>query len=714
MMKTIFRIYRTDLKNIYQNWAVFILIAGLTLLPSLYAWFNIEASWDPYGHTSDISIAVSNKDKGANIRGSKINVGDELVSSLKTDENFNWVFIDEKEAIKGVERGKYYASITVPENFSEKITTVLTDDPEKPTLSYYVNEKINAVAPKITSTGATGLVEQISKNFVKTANGAIFKVFNEIGIELERDLPTIERVKYLIFELEKQLPTIRDTTNKVLDDVEKANQVISTTQEKVKSIAVLSDEGVQLAESFTGYLNKATLLINNSAPLIKENLVILKQTADSTNQLTDFLLDNQIPTEEKINFLQRHSKRLEKSVEVIDDMISFFEHLTKSSSSSSFDVELNRLQEVKKNFMSAQVLLKNTMNLIENGEPLTSKITNQINQFSESTSELLNKVLDNYDNQTVPNIDKQLQKTKSLIEDSTTALKGAKQSLPDVKSILGEAQKGITFGTKELQKFKEDLPEIERKLKEITQRIRAFEANANIKEIIDLLKNDMKKESDFFAEPVLLKEHKLFPIPNYGSAMSPFFTTLSLWVGAMLLVSLLSIDTTTNDSIIHFYFGKFLIFLTIALLQALIVTLGDIFLLKTFVVDKLWFVLFALFMGGIFMLMVFTFVFLFGNVGKALGIVLLVLQISGSGGTFPIQVVPEFFQAINPFLPFTYAISMMREAVGGIIWDIVIRDAIILSLFGILTILLGVFLKKPANRLTEKFKLKIKESSLIH
>ncbi|MNE39385.1 ABC-2 family transporter protein [compost metagenome] len=261
------------------------------------------------------------------------------------------------------------------------------------------------------------------------------------------------------------------------------------------------------------------------------------------------------------------------------------------------------------------------------------------------------------------------------------------------------------------------MPAAESKLKNVTSRISEFEKEASLQDLIDLLTIDFAKESDFFSEPVKLVENVLYPIPNYGSAMSPFFTTLSLWVGGILLVSLLSVEVhglAEGTRSYHEYFGRYLTFLTIALFQSLIVTIGDLLLLKAYAADPVKFVLFGLFNSAVFMLMIYTFVSVFGNVGKAMAVVLLVLQLAGSGGTFPIQVTPPFFQAIYPYLPFTYAIGLMREAVGGSVRDIVMRDFIILLIYAGITLILGLGLKRFVNRITAKSVEKAKSGHLIH
>jgi len=198
--------------------------------------------------------------------------------------------------------------------------------------------------------------------------------------------------------------------------------------------------------------------------------------------------------------------------------------------------------------------------------------------------------------------------------------------------------------------------------------------------------------------------------------MTPFYTVLSIWVGALLLISLLSVDVHPHEQYTgkEIYFGRFLTFLTIGFLQTLIVTLGDLFILDVSVSAPFWFVVFGLFISLVFMLIVYSLVSVFGNVGKAMAIVMLVLQIAVSGGTYPVVLLPKFFRIISPFLPFTYAVDLMREAIGGIVWSRVWHDLLFLSLFGLIALLFGTFLKEPLNQKTRALMKKSKESGLFH
>ncbi|AHA09010.1 YhgE/Pip domain-containing protein [Bacillus toyonensis] len=941
-MKQIWRIYKTDLRNVAKHWAAIVIVLGLMILPSLYAWFNIKASWDPYGNTKEVPIAVSNQDAGSNLRGKDINIGDEIVDSLKKNKNLGWKFVDEKQAIYGVERGDYYASITIPKDFSEKIATVLDENPKKPELDYYVNEKVNAIAPKITAKGASGITEEISKNFVKTANGEIFKIFNDLGIDLETNLPSIEKVKDLVFKLEAQFPEMNTLMDKALDDATRAEDVVKVAQKELPVVESVINDGQEALGNLDKFFANNDQTLQNAPGTIRNHLTTAKDVMDKANTFTNFLMNPGIdlsgmkglpefparPDLSKLNDegykniarninqtvnnvlnsaragttygksvvnglqngqfdpekakqdLNAVSENLQGRTDSVAYLINVFTELQKSATTdfgqSFFQGRVDRLtklksgmenanngikdivnvigtgQEVKKDVTDAanqkldaanglidqaekdynetfvadykkavstvdqakadangaydtvkneydkakntfegiiadvnnrgvngldstkvylndlngqlqatknligdaipvlestnKVLAdvnsdKNLNNgiaklnkaqnavqkgidatnkattLINNGQKPTKEVVESINEATKNASAQLGDFLATYDSEIVPNFNTAIERTKRMSKNTTQILSEADKKLPDVKKLLEDSSKGLVDGRKKLADIKAEMPETEKKIKELADKIRDFESEEDLKDIIRLLKNDVEKQSDYFANPVNLKENKLFAMPNYGSAMSPFYTVLALWVGALLMVSLLTVEVHeegANYKSHEVYFGRLLTFLTIGLSQAFIVSMGDIFLLGTYVVDKFWFVLFSLFIGGVFVCIVYSLVSIFGNVGKSMAIILLVLQVAGSGGTFPIQMTPAFFQALYPFLPFTYAISAIRETVGGMLWDIVTRDLLVLSAFVVVMIVAALLLKTPINKSSEKFVENAKGSKIIH
>ncbi|WP_018133511.1 YhgE/Pip domain-containing protein [Effusibacillus pohliae] len=716
-MKKIWLIYFRDLKNISGNWVAFVLILGLVILPSLYAWFNIKASWDPYGRTSGLQVAVVNRDAGATLQGKPLNIGDQIISALKENRKIGWTFVDEKQAMKGVEHGDYYASILIPADFSKKIATVLTDNPQKAELDYYVNEKINAIAPRITAKGASGIVEEINRTFIKVATETLFRIFNELGIELETQRPAIEKVRDLIFKLEALIPEINSIVNVASDDIRTLNELIRKAQANLPLLARLAQDGQDLANRVGQFLDRISEAFATISPNVKQDLALLQQTALAAEQVSAILQDvGTDPAALEVE-LDRSAERLAIAMKNTDNLVALFDRLNSLAGNHRLASMTGRLRQVSQNFQQQLSLVNNVHNVLKQGGRPADELINNLHRISEDSNRSIGDILQRYDSEIAPQIQQGVDQAKASVQNVDEVLAEASKRIPDVQRILNDASQGLAVGMQELQAIQSNLPAVEAGIKRLANLIRTLEKEGTLDQLIDLLKKDAKKESEFFTQPVVLKENKLFPIPNYGSAMSPFFTTLSLWVGALLLVSLLTVevhDPNVEYKSYEIYFGRYLTFLTLADLQSLVVTTGDILIVQAYVADKMWFILFGMLLSSVFMFIVYTLVSVFGNVGKAMAILLLVLQIAGSGGTFPIQVTPQFFQVLYPFLPFTYAISMLREAVGGILWDIVGKDLFMLGVYVVITLMMGLALKKFINQATEGLVKKAKKSQLIH
>lgn len=715
-MKNTVYIYTRDLKRIFTNWAMIIIVLTLMILPSFYAWFNIKASWDPYGRTEGIAIAVTSEDEGSTIRGQHVNVGKDIIATLKKNKTLGWTFVSKEKADHGVKHGDYYASIVIPKDFSQKLGTVLQDRLEKPVIIYKVNEKINAVAPKITSKGASSLTQQISEKFVKTANGAIFSVFNELGITLQRDLPTIQQVEQRIFELENRLPEIKKVINEANDTTQKAGAIVSKAQAALPEVERLTADGAQMTQQLNTFLTKSDEVLKNAEPTINETLQRVQQRALRVQELKNQLMEKDIAPAEVSAAAERLKGQLTKQIADTGETLTLLTDLNALSQQKVLLPVINDVKDVNRLLQQQLSDVNSMQQQTKNGNAPNQSVLNGFSSRTDQAVSRLNALTNSYSSTIVPAVEQAIKEAKDKTARANSLLDEANKSMPDVSNVLSKTASGILLGQQELGKIAKDFPRIEQNVHNIADKIREFQQKENIEDIINLLKNDVQKESDFFAKPVLLKEERLYPIPNYGSAMSPFYTTLCLWVGALLLVSILSVEVADEERFKSYevYLGRLLTFLSIALVQAFIVTLGDLFIIKTYVVDKVPFIFLGLLCSFVFMTIVYTLVAIFGNAGKAMAIVLLVLQLSAAGGTFPIQVVPAFFQAINPFLPFTYAISMMREVVGGMLADIVRKDVTVLLCIWLGVLLVGIFLHKPLSKTSAKLTKKARESKLIH
>ncbi|KOY67899.1 YhgE/Pip domain-containing protein [Clostridium sporogenes] len=718
-MKNIFKIYRRDLQNIITNWVAIVVMLGLMILPSLYAWFNIKSSWDPYANTKSISVAVVNKDKAAVFKGQSINVGQELVNKLKINKNIGWKFVDEKEAEKGVKYGKYYASVMIPEDFSYKILSITRDKQEKPTLIYSVNEKSNAVAPKITSKGVTTVQNEVTKNFVKTVNGIIFEIFNKLGIELEKGKPKLKDLMNMIFYVNDKIPEI----NASIDKLEKGAITLEEFIEKInKDIPLIKDtinRALSSGDKTKLFLSKSKEGINNVAPYIKQDLIIAKKI----NNTAEVLIGEGVGVIEKNSQqakedLVASKDKLTNVKEILNSTLELVDIINKDKKNIILNDFENRIKDMKERVNNKVENINTVVSSIDRGEKVSVEVLNRLKNKANGIDSILKQIIEDFNPKIVPAINNVLNDLIVVADNTIQLLKNANENLPEATELLDKGYTGAEKGIKGIKILKSNLPSIEKSIGEVSNKLKTLDDDERLNEIIKLMKNNAKMESDFISNPVEIKENRIYPIPNYGSAMAPFFTTLSLWVGALILVSILSVDVKDIKGgkklkVHEKYFGRYFTFMTIAIFQALIVSLGDIYLLKVYVSNKPIFILFSIFISIIFSMIIYTLVSVFGNVGKALGVILLVLQISASGGTFPIEVTPGFFQRINPLLPFTYAVSGMREAVGGVIEGILLRDVVILVIYFTLSILLALLLKKKLEKINKNFMRKFKESGLV-
>lgn len=713
-MKSTFEIFKKDLKNIFTNYGALIVVVALCLLPSLYAWFNIEASWDPYAEsaTSGIKVGVVNKDLGTTLNGKDINVGNTVVEGLKDNKQMGWQFVSEEEANQMVEEGKYYAMLTIPENFSKNLTSIVTDDIEKGEIIYTVNEKINAIAPKLTDKGATAIQEKISKEIVNTVSDTIFGLANDVGIELENQIPKITTIYNSLLDVQGNFGKINDTVNLASQGAGQLKTLVTGIQEDIPMIKETVENAQKLSGEVKEFLSASKSSLNNIAPIIKNDIKILNEISNDVSKYTNALIDEiNAGSENAPAMIESLLKKLNSINKINDSLINIFETINKFSQ-GKLDNIINKLQTVSSKINSAITALNAVKDSIANGEQPNLALLNNILDLSNDISNITNDIYNNFDSEIVTKINTIFDDAYTVADNAISILSEAEAKLPQVSELLTTVYKGADRGIEGIEFVKEKLPEAENMINELISEVEGIKDSTDLQDIVNLLKSDVQKRSDFLANPVEIVTNRLFSMGNYGTGMTPFYTVLSLWVGLLLLSSILTVEAHGDYSVTAQYFGKLLLFLSISIVQALIVSLGDLYVLKIYCANPLLFVLGSIFTSVIFTFIVYSLCSVFGNVGKVLGIVLLVIQIGGSGGTFPIQLTPKFFQVINPFLPFTYAISFAREAIGGVVQSVLTKDIIVLSIYAVIFVFISIFLKKPINKLSQGFIESVKKSGI--
>ncbi|GAA0077766.1 YhgE/Pip domain-containing protein [Clostridium sp. CTA-5] len=714
-MKNIFEIYKKDMKNIFTNYAALIVVIALCMLPSLYAWFNIIASWDPYSPkaTSQIKIGVVNKDVGGTLNGEDINLGNKIIKELKNNNLMGWQFVDEDEAIDALKKEKYYASIIIPEEFSSEMTSIVTSEIKKGDIIYTVNEKINAIAPKLTSKGATGVQENISKSLIETVSKTLFTASKEVGIELENQLPTISRIYNMLNEIRGKFSEINKTVDLAYDGAVKIKDLSNKVKKDMPLIQNTLINAKNLTSEVGNFITSSKEELSRLSPTIKEDIRIINEVSKEVSQDTDAIIGAiNSGSKNVLDMVNNLINRVDILDKVTKSVIKFLESLNNFSSNKPLDGIITRLKEVETKIGKLQESLKDVKASLESGKAPDLTLLNNIKKLSNDISSISEDIYSKFDSEIVPKINKIFEDAFEVSQNVLSVLKEAEKKLPDVEGILNTVYEGADQGIKEITDIKENLPEAENIINELTDKIGAVNDDESLKQLINLLKNNVQERTDFLANPVNLIEKQLYPMGNYGTAMTPFYTILSFWVGLLLLSSILTVEAHGNYKPIEVYFGKLLLFITLALIQSMIVSLGDLYILKIYCLNPVLFVIGSLFSSIVFAYIVYSACSVFGNVGKVICIVLLVLQIGGSGGTFPIELTPKFFQRLNPFLPFTYAISFLRECIGGIVKEVLIKDVIVLLFFIIISMVIGIVLKKPFSRAVNKFSKKFEESEI--
>lgn len=715
MIKNVWTIYKEDLKRIFTNYAALIVILALCILPSLYAWFNIKASWDPYGQeaTSQIKIGVINNDKGTEFNGKLINIGDQVVDQLKENDLMGWQFVDEAEGEKALEEGTFYATIMIPDNFSQDITSLVTSDVKKGQMIYRVNEKINAIAPKLTSKGATGVQENINQTIVETVSGILFEAGKGLGLEIQETvLPQLSHVYNQLEELISKFDDMNSLVQTAHNGGIQLKDLIASIQTDLPSIETTITSAKTTITSLESFMDTSKSALSDFMPTLKNDLLLIQTIADELNtyvsQIEEAILSGSDKAPELIENL---ITKVESTQSLVQSFVKVLESFNKFPA-GRFDELISQLQGVNGELDKAKDFLQQLHDTTVNGGEPNLTVLNNIKTLLSSVSSTASAIYNRFDSAIVPSLNNVIDQAYSTATNVLQVLKEAEAKLPDVASLLNTAYEGADKGIDAIEYINSKLPEAENKVREVTAKLGDINESQSLQEVLTLLQEAVTERQNFMSSPVDLVEETIFPMHNYGTAMTPFYSVLAQWVGMTLLISMLSVHAKGEYRPSEEYFGKFLLFATIALVQGLIIALGDLYLLNIYCVNPGLFIVGILFTSITFTFIVYSLVSVFGNVGKVVSIILLVLQVAGSGGTFPIQLTPKFFQIIHPFLPFTYAISFVRESIGGVVENVLTKDIIIMCIYSVGAVLISSFLKKPINKLLHGFAEKFEESEL--
>ncbi len=754
-MKNIFRIYKRDINKILTNWVALLMIVVLMIVPSFYSLFNIAASWDPYGNTKEIKIAVINEDKGTIFKEQDINLGKELVEKLQDNDKMGWTFVDKETGKNGLLKEKYYATIEIPENFSEDVTTLVDKEVKKPKLIYTVNEKKNAIAPKMTDAGLKSVRGQLDENIIKTVSGVMFRVLNESGVDIQNNRKDFRKIIDNIYELDESMPDIEKLLDTAMDGTDQLSDLLNKVNEIIPTVSDTIDSTDDFLVNSKEFLDMTQSGLSDISPIVKEDLVMSENLLDTTGIQLRNLDENVLPEVAKKTLIMV-SDTSKATKESIDDVISKLKSIQKflnkvskieipnaqSDGTSEAVNSLNVTEGIKDQVKSLKNIQKNLRDIsetidgyidklddinekldlvvnrvdeeidrLDNGGKLDTQTLTDLIAVLDDVHSLVADIVDKYDSEIIPTIQFGFDSINQISESGIELLEEGRKTLPEVENLLSSFHEITDFSSSELVNLKDKFPEMKDKIHEIADKLRNMDEEDQVDELLDMITNNWEEQSNFMSSAVEIEDNRLFPWPNYGSTATPFYTVLCLWVGGLLSSALLSLEAPefedgTKIKAYEMYIGKLLLFLTIGLFQSIIASTGALFILGSYSVHPIMFVLFCIFVTIVFIVIIYTTASVLGDVGKAIIVVILVLQMAGSGGNFPIQVAPEFYQIIYPYLPFTYAINGVRQIMAGIVYPILLKDIAILSIYMIVFLIIGVLFKniinKPVNKIEEK------------
>ena len=700
-MKKIFQIYLADLKRISTNVVAIVIIMGLGIIPALYAWFNIMSNWDPYGEeaTSQMHIAVYSEDEGMSVGDLKLCMGDSVIKGLKENDAIGWIFTDSsKEALEYVYSGKCYAAFIVPKDFSADMLSFLSGEPVNPQIEYYENSKKNAIATKITSKVKTTVQQSVNSSMVST----ITEIASKSGELIVGDGKSGDNLAGTVVDKLKDMDTTLSTYAGMLDTfamlTDSADSLIGSTQSLLPSVQGLIDGG------------------QSSVSGMQSSVLSGAQTAQTITQMVDISLSN----------INSQLDVLENSIQLLNASgLADADTADISVSVASFDT----VEQLAENTLSAIEGLKGVdssqIEALKSDTELTADklklLKESIKADVSSAKSAIDTLKNTFDHSVSPNLTGAVYDIEYALIETQSMLGSLDNSFPDIQKALDDYSVVLKSGNADIVNTRQYVQQIRDGLRNVISGFDNLSNDEQFNEIVKLLRTDPTLIAQFVTSPLSMDEQKIYEISTYGSAMAPFYTVLALWVGGLITVALVKTKVKDTDDIkslgkvnsVHKFFGRYITFFVIGQIQTLVTVLGDLFFVGIQCRHPFLFWCASALTSLVFTLLMYSLTAALGNVGQAVAVVIMVIQVAGAGGTFPVEVLPQVYRALYKFMPFNYAMNALRECVGGMYRFDYCKDLAILLIFIAISLVIGLLFGRPFGRFNTAIEKSKKKSGLI-
>lgn len=723
-MGNVLAILKRDLIRMLKVPAAWVIITGLIFIPPLYAWFNIVGFWNPYGNTHGIQVVVANNDKGTdNALIGKQNLGDQIVTQLEANNQLGWMFASESAAMSQVESGKAYAAIIIPEDFSDRMAGVVTGG-KRPNLEYYVNEKASAIAPKITDIGAGTVDTQVNGTFVSTVSEVLSEAVNKASDKASATAGTLQTKT--LTSLDEARRDVVNTRGKIGELTTTLKQTPAKTQEArtaladVQRLATDASSGLNSTSQLIG-ATQSTLntFVSSTSGTLDTGTSLLsqasQQASDGVNQVAGGITVANGAVGDAVTTLTQVNQT---NKQVIDTLNGIVANPPAGVDTTALRQVIDKLE--RQNAATAETL-KDAKTLNDDTAKTAQSVAGLATNFNNATQSTLATTTDARKTLTSGALP-QLNSGLNTLAGTTGTLAGGLTSqgalVDQMNVVLDQLDHAAADTVTALDDTDKTLADVQTRLDTVATDLRALDMSSTLGDLFGdgSGKLDTKRIAEFMLSPTVLDTKKLYPVNAYGSGMAPLFTNMALWVGAFALAVILKLETDDEGiehmSITQGYLGRFTLFSVIAAAQGMVTTIGDL-ILGVQSVNPFAFVLTGMITSLVYASLIFALSTTFLHVGKGVCVALIILQIPGASGLYPIEMMPDFFRNLYPYFPFTYSIDAFRETIGGFYgnqWFVKIGHLLV---YWVLGLALGILIRPLMANVNRLFAREIAESDMI-
>lgn len=734
-----------DISSIFKNRFIRVSVTAIIIVPLLYSLLYLAAFWDPYNRLGSLPIAIINLDKGTIQDGQEKNYGKELENKLSNNTKIGWRFVDYDGGMKGVKGRDYYAAFVIPENFSQNVLSAKDGSPTKAQITYHANEKRNFLAAQINGKVLDELKAEITKGITQNYTEVVFDKLIEVKDGMKKAADGSGELSDGIDKLSNKVPELKNGVTQLYGGSTQLNDGIGQLSGNIpmlkEGVEKLYDGSSQLAVGASSLndglgknLTEAVNQLAKGAESLKAGSQMLNDGTQEFTKGSEKLVSQSKPLMDGVNtYVNGVNSLIEGSSEsqkILSDsvdnnlkaylkanpsalldknMISFLATLQNlNSKSKDAAPDIARLQEGGNSIKLGIGQLRDGVTKLAEGANKVSKGATEYakgaTEYSKGTEVLPIKL-----NEAVIGTEK-LSKGAIELNNGLSKLNDNIPLLAEGGNKLLEGSTRLNHGLKQLSDKLPDLEDGTKKLADGSKELhdKLLEGSNKLENNI---KNDSKVMGEFVAEPLVINQEPINHVKDYGTGFAPYFISLSLWIGALMMFFVIT-DKVHGDiqaSPGALVLGKFLSYGYIGVLQAVLASVV-VLILGLRPANVLLYFLFNILLSFVFIAIMQCLIFLLGQVGRLLSIILLILQLTACAGTFPLELVPKFFKILNPFMPFTYSVSGLREIISGVDYLVVAKDSLILILIMFVFLTISVVLKERADVLQEKINQKKEEA----